>query len=258
MAQKIQIRNLSKLFPKAGEGSLTVLERLSFDVAEREFVALLGPSGCGKSTLLNILAGLETSTDGEVLVDGTRPGHDRPAFGLVFQEPRLLNWRTVRQNLLFPLEHVGLPEAEAEARVSRYLKLVGLEGFEMYHPLQLSGGMQMRVAIARALAIEPEVLLMDEPFSSLDAITARKMREELIRIWQEAERTVIFVTHDIEEAVFLSTRVLIVTPRPARLFAEVPVTVRYPRHPEDDSLFMVEKQVVRTFFQMEAQYGGSA
>jgi len=115
----------------------------------------------------------------------------------------------------------------------------------------------MRVAIARALAIEPEVLLMDEPFSSLDAITARKMREELIRIWQEARRTVLFVTHDIEEAVFLSTRVLIVTPRPARLFAEVPVDVPYPRHPDDDNLFAVEKQVVRTFFQMEAQYGDS-
>ncbi len=254
---KIRIRELSKVFPKAEGGSLQVVERLSFGVGEGEFVSLLGPSGCGKSTLLNILAGLEAATAGEVLVDGIRPGPSRPAFGLVFQEPRLLNWRTVRQNLLFPLEHVGLPQTEAAARVSRYLKLVRLEGFEEYFPLQLSGGMQMRVAIARALAIEPEVLLMDEPFSSLDAITARKTREELIRIWQEAGRTVLFVTHDIEEAVFLSNRVLIVTPRPARLFAEVPVQLPYPRQPDDDRLFAVEKQVVRAFFQMESQYGES-
>jgi NitT/TauT family transport system ATP-binding protein len=258
MTQKIQIRELSKVFPKADGGSLQVVDHLSFAVAEKEFVSLLGPSGCGKSTLLNILAGLEAATGGEVLVDGVGVGRGRPAFGLVFQEPRLLNWRTVRQNLLFPLEHIGLPRDEAEARLSRYLKLVGLEKFEEYYPLQLSGGMQMRVAIARALAIEPAVLLMDEPFSSLDAINARKMREELIRIWQEAGRTVLFVTHDVGEAVFLSTRVLIVTPRPARLYAEVPVDVPYPRHPEDDRLFSIEKQVVKTFFQMEAQHGGAA
>ena len=254
MTRKIELRELSKSFPKAGGDRLQVLERLSAEVAEGEFVSLLGPSGCGKSTLLNILAGLEAASGGEVLVDGVRPGPDRPAFGLVFQEPRLLNWRTVRQNLLFPLEHLRVVGSEAEARMNRYLRLVGLDGFDKYYPLQLSGGMQMRVAIARALAIEPAVLLMDEPFSSLDAITARKMREELIRIWKEAGRTVLFVTHDIEEAVFLSTRVLIVTPRPARLYAEVPVDVPYPRHPDDDRLFAVEKQAVKTFFQMEAQY----
>ncbi len=258
MSAKIQIRNLSKTFPAAGGGLLPVMDRLSFDVGEREFVSLLGPSGCGKSTLLNILAGLETATAGDVLVDGVGAGRQTPAFGLVFQEPRLMNWRTVRDNLRFPLEHANLPPGEAEDRVRRYLGLVGLNGFEGESPLRLSGGMQMRVAIARALAIEPEVLLMDEPFSSLDAITARKMREELIRIWHEAGRTVLFVTHDIEEAVFLSTRVLMVTPRPARLFAEVPVPIPYPRAADDDRLFAVEKEVTRTFFKMEAEEGGAA
>jgi ABC-type nitrate/sulfonate/bicarbonate transport system ATPase subunit len=253
----IAVKNLTKEFPRADGSTLAVIGGLSFEVKEGEFVSIVGPSGCGKSTLLSILAGLEQPSAGEIQLNGkplTRDG-DGMRLGFVFQQPRLLNWRSIRRNVMLPLERGPLSDEAQQQIAGRYLDLVRLNGFEDYFPLQLSGGMQQRVAIARALAVEPDVLLMDEPFSSLDEINARKMRAELIRIWQETRKTIIFVTHDISEAVFLSNRLLIVTERPTRVFQMVPVDVGYPRDYDDDRLFELTKKVSRIFMNMEGRHG---
>ncbi len=254
--KKIIIRDLTKHFIRPDGSRLDVIGGLSFEVEEGEFLSILGPSGCGKSTLLNILAGIDDLSSGEILV-GDRPflGSDNGAkLGFVFQQPRLLNWRSVRENVKFPLEHGSLSKEEQWQLAQRYLELVKLKGFEDYFPQQLSGGMQQRAAIARALAIEPEVLLMDEPFSSLDELTARKMRAELIRIWRETGKTIIFVTHDIFEAVYLSRRLLVVTERPARTYDWLTVDVGYPRDYDDDRLFDMAKRVSRLFLKMEESH----
>ena len=172
-------------------------------------------------------------------------------IGVVFQQPRLLNWRTVRDNVRLPLDELGVPAAEAAVRVEKYLKLVGLAEFMDYYPLQLSGGMQQRVSLARGLAIEPDLLLADEPFSALDEISARKLRQEFVRIWAATGRTILFVTHNIREAVFLSTRMLVISARPAQIFMDLSLDMPHPRHPEDDALFEVEKNVTRDFMRME-------
>jgi ABC-type nitrate/sulfonate/bicarbonate transport system ATPase subunit len=253
----IAVRDLTKEFARADGSTLRVIGGLSFEVKEGEFVSIVGPSGCGKSTLLSILAGLEQPSTGEIQLNGkplTRDGNGM-RLGFVFQQPRLLNWRSVKRNVMLPLERGTLSDQEQQQMAGRYLDLVRLNGFEDYFPLQLSGGMQQRVAIARALAVEPDVLLMDEPFSSLDEINARKMRAELIRIWQETKKTIIFVTHDISEAVFLSNRLLIVTERPTRVFHMIPVDVGYPRDYEDDRLFELTKKVSRIFMDMEGRHG---
>jgi ABC-type nitrate/sulfonate/bicarbonate transport system ATPase subunit len=253
----IAVRDLIKDFARADGGVLRVIDGLSFEVKEGEFVSIVGPSGCGKSTLLSILAGLEQPSAGEIQLNGkplTRDGNGM-RLGFVFQQPRLLNWRSVKRNVMLPLERGSLSDQEQQQMAGRYLDLVRLNGFEDYFPLQLSGGMQQRAAIARALAVEPDVLLMDEPFSSLDEINARKMRAELIRIWQETKKTIIFVTHDISEAVFLSNRLLIVTERPTRVFHMIPVDVGYPRDYEDDRLFELTKKVSRIFMNMEGRHG---
>jgi ABC-type nitrate/sulfonate/bicarbonate transport system ATPase subunit len=239
------------------QSRIDVVGGLNFDVEEGEFLSILGPSGCGKSTLLSILAGLEAPSSGEILIN-EKPfvfGENGIKLGFVFQQPRLLNWRSVRENIKFPLEHGPLSREEQVNAAQRYLELVRLEGFENYFPLQISGGMQQRAAIARALVVEPEVLLMDEPFSSLDEITARKMRAELIRIWQQTKKTVIFVTHDISEAVYLSNRLLVVTERPTRVFDTMTIDVGYPRDYEDDRLFELTKKVSRIFLKMEERHG---
>jgi NitT/TauT family transport system ATP-binding protein len=253
----IAVRNLSKEFARGDGSTLRVIGGLSFDVKEGEFVSIVGPSGCGKSTLLSILAGLEQPSAGEIQLNGKplTPNGNGMRLGFVFQQPRLLNWRSVRRNVMLPLERGALSDQEQQQIAGRYLDLVRLTGFEDYFPLQLSGGMQQRVAIARALAVEPDVLLMDEPFSSLDEINARKTRAELIRIWQETKKTIIFVTHDISEAVFLSNRLLIVTERPTRVFHMIPVDVGYPRDYDDDRLFELTKKVSRIFMDMEGRHG---
>lgn len=253
----ISVQNLIKDFSRADGTTLQVVGGLTFEVQEGEFVSILGPSGCGKSTLLSILAGIESPTGGEIRLDGEplRRDENGMRLGFVFQQPRLLNWRSVRHNVMLPLEHGALPREKQQALAERYLHLVRLDGFEDYFPLQLSGGMQHRVAIARALVVEPDVLLMDEPFSSLDEITARKMRAELIRIWQETKKTVIFVTHDISEAVYLSNRLLVVTERPTRVYDTVRIDVGYPRDYDDDRLFEMTKKVSKLFLRMEERYG---
>jgi NitT/TauT family transport system ATP-binding protein len=218
----LQVEHLNKTFPaiERGSGPTTAIEDLTFEISGHVFVSVVGPSGCGKSTLLNIVSGIETASRGTVSVseDG------RPArLGYVFQEPRLLPWRTVMQNMLYVLDGDGAPE-----RARRYLGMVGLADAGDRFPAQLSGGMQQRVGIARAFAVEPDLLLMDEPFSHLDAITARGLREQLQAIWTETRKTILFVTHDIAEAVQLSNRVLILAPG-GRLYADLPIDLPYPR-----------------------------
>jgi NitT/TauT family transport system ATP-binding protein len=210
---KLETRGLGKRF------RLPVLDGLSLGVGPGELLCLLGPNGSGKTTLLRILTGLEAPDAGSVLVDGqvVEPRARRQAIGVVFQEPRLLPWRTVRENVTLCMRPLGLTGAPAARRAASYLELVGLHGFEGYYPARLSGGMQQRAAIARALAIEPEVLLLDEPFSALDPETRRDLQVTLVEIWRATRKTIVFVTHSLDEALAVGTRVALLTARPARL-----------------------------------------
>jgi NitT/TauT family transport system ATP-binding protein len=224
VAQKLQISHLGKSF-----GELRALQDINLAVERGEFIAVVGPSGCGKTTFLRIVAGLERASSGEVDLDGravTGPGGDR---GFVFQTDNLLPWRTVFANAIIGREIAGQVGTAERRRTMELLKLVGLEGFENYHPRQLSGGMRQRVNLARALAIDPEILLMDEPFSALDAQTREIMQTELMRIWEAGRKTVLFVTHQIDEAVFLSDRVLVFARRPGRLRDSVLIELPRPR-----------------------------
>jgi NitT/TauT family transport system ATP-binding protein len=246
----ITIDHLTKRFPAPGGGArFTVIDAISLTVEEGKFVGIVGPSGCGKSTLLNIIAGIEPYDGGSVTVSAPagKTGAE-PRIGYVFQSPRLLNWLTVQQNIEFVLEAQNVPRPRWRPLVARYLDMVGLGGQERNYPLNLSGGMQQRVAIARALAIEPDILLMDEPFSHLDAITARKMRFDLADILQRAKPTILFVTHDLSEAVFLSDHIYMMSTRPARIFKHVRIDIVRPRQPEDARIFDLEKTLVREFF----------
>jgi NitT/TauT family transport system ATP-binding protein len=224
MAPKLAIQHLGKSF-----GDLVALDDINLAIERGEFISVVGPSGCGKTTFLRIVAGLETASTGEVLLDGRAlrgPGSDR---GFVFQNDNLLPWRTVYSNAVIGREVAGRVGPAERAHTLELLKLVGLEGFENYHPRQLSGGMRQRVNLARALAIDPEILLMDEPFSSLDAQTREIMQTELLRIWEDGRKTVLFVTHQIDEAVFLSDRVLVFARRPGRLLENVSIDLLRPR-----------------------------
>lgn len=205
-------------------GDFTALDGIDLEIGSGEFLVVVGPSGCGKSTLLDLLGGLSSPTGGRILLDGkpvTGPGLDR---GIVFQQYALLPWRTAQGNVEFGLEATGVPRRQRAARAREFLDLVGLTGFEDRHPHQLSGGMRQRVAIARALAYDPDVLLMDEPFAALDAQTRESLQDELRRIWQRTGKTVVFITHGIEEAVYLGQRVAVMTSRPGRVKEVVPVS----------------------------------
>ncbi|MFD9084511.1 ABC transporter ATP-binding protein [Streptomyces erythrochromogenes] len=215
---KIVFEGVRKTF-----GDFTALDGIDLEIRSGEFLVVVGPSGCGKSTLLDLLGGLSTPTAGRILLDGkpvTGPGLDR---GIVFQQYALLPWRTALGNVEFGLEATGVPRRERKARAREFLDLVGLTGFEDRHPHQLSGGMRQRVAIARSLAYDPDVLLMDEPFAALDAQTRESLQDELRRIWQRTGKTVVFITHGIEEAVYLGQKVAVMTSRPGRIKEIVPV-----------------------------------
>ncbi|HYR83356.1 MAG TPA: ABC transporter ATP-binding protein [Terriglobia bacterium] len=241
----ITLKEVRKEYLQPNGERLRVLENISFEIAEGTFCSLLGPSGCGKSTILNLIARLDRHTSGNISVNGNK-------MGFVFQQPRLLNWRTVTDNVALPLEHDNFDKRGRRELALKYLRLVGLDGFEDYYPLQLSGGMQQRVAIARALVIDPEILLMDEPFSGLDEFTARKLRQELIRIWQETGKTVVFVTHSISEAIFLSQQILIVSRKPATISRRITVDAPYPREYGDLRLFEIETSLTRDFLEMNS------
>ncbi|MGQ9600458.1 MAG: ABC transporter ATP-binding protein [Anaerolineae bacterium] len=214
---------------RGGSSDLLALDGVSLSVDDGEFVAIVGPSGCGKSTLLRILGGLLNPTEGTVHLDGQPLSSPRRQVGYVFQNVNLMPWRTVLRNVTLPLEVAGVPRTVAEQRARELLTLVGLEGFEETYPRQLSGGMAQRVAIARALVSRPEVLLLDEPFGSLDALSREQMNLELLRIWQAQQVTAVMVTHDLQEAVFLADRVLVMSPRPGRIRSQVTVDLPRPR-----------------------------
>ncbi|MEO8559314.1 MAG: ABC transporter ATP-binding protein [Rhodospirillales bacterium] len=214
----IDIKNLSLVFQTA-DAPVTALSNIDLTIKRGEFVSFIGPSGCGKTTLLRVIADLERPTDGKISVNGVTPEQARlkRAYGYVFQAPALYAWRNVARNVMLPLEIMGLSAAERGKRAEQYLAMVGLTGFERKYPWQLSGGMQQRVSIARALAFEPELLLMDEPFGALDEITRDHLNEQLLRLWEQTGKTIIFVTHSISEAVFLSNRIVVMSPRPGKI-----------------------------------------
>ena len=228
----LEVRHLSKVFFENNDPrkpGLVALYDVSFSVRKNEFVCLLGPSGCGKTTLIRIVAGLIPADKGDILCNGapvTAPGRDRC---MVFQQFGLLPWRTALGNVEFALEIEGVPRDERQKVARRYLELVGLNGFENYYPHQISGGMQQRVGIARALSKEPDILLMDEPFGAVDAQTREQLQEELLKIWAKTDTTVIFVTHSIDESVYLSDRVIVMQSRPGRIKEEVKVDLPRPR-----------------------------
>jgi NitT/TauT family transport system ATP-binding protein len=223
---KLRLENVTKQFDVRGtKNTFTAIDDIDIDVADGEFLVLVGPSGCGKSTLLDLLGGLSNPTSGRILLDGrpvTGPGLDR---GIVFQQYALLPWRTARHNIEFGLEAKGLPKKERRELAEHYLELVGLDGFGDRYPHELSGGMKQRVAIARSLAFDPEVLLMDEPFAALDAQTRESLQDELLRIWKATGKTILFITHGIDEAIYLGQRVAVLTSRPGRVKTFVDIDI---------------------------------
>jgi NitT/TauT family transport system ATP-binding protein len=214
----IDIRDLSLTF-QTNDGPVFALSQANLRVEKGEFISFIGPSGCGKTTLLRVIADLEKATSGSITVNGVSPEQARlqRQYGYVFQAPALYPWRTVERNIMLPLEVFGLSKTERQERAQRYLALVNLNGFEKKFPWQLSGGMQQRVSIARALSFDPQLLLMDEPFGALDEIVRDKLNEQLLKLWAQTKKTVVFVTHSIPEAVFLSTRIVVMSPRPGRI-----------------------------------------
>jgi NitT/TauT family transport system ATP-binding protein len=235
---EVNIENIWVQFPdKNGGEPVTALQNVSLEVKQGEFICLVGPSGCGKTTLLRTVADLQQPNSGSISVRGKTPREIRlqKKYGFVFQSPVLYDWRTVRRNVCMPMELMGLPKKYRTARVTEMLELVGLYEFGKRYPHELSGGMQQRVGIARALAIDPEILLMDEPFSALDEFTKEKLHEDLLRIWNKTNKTVLFVTHNIQEAVFLSDRVVVMSPHPGRISAIIDIELPRPRTMADKS-----------------------
>ena len=224
----VEVSGLTKTFPR---GNVHALDNIDLTLRPGEFVSLIGPSGCGKSTLLRAIGDLVEPSSGTVVVNGktARQARNDRDYGIVFQDSVLFDWRTVAKNISLPLELLGWDRAKRKARIDEMLGLVELQGFADHHPWQLSGGMQQRVSIARALAFEPALLLMDEPFGALDEMTRERLNLELLAIWQQLGSTVVFVTHSISEAVFLSTRVVVMSPRPGRIAGIVDIDLPYPR-----------------------------
>ncbi|MFN8489457.1 MAG: ABC transporter ATP-binding protein [Caldilineaceae bacterium] len=245
-APKLQVSNISMKFRTRRGAEVTAVDNLSLAVGDREFISIVGPSGCGKSTLLRAIAGLVEPLAGEVLLDGRRIEGPSAERGMVFQSYTLFPWLTVRGNVEFGSRLKAMPATQRAKIAQEYIEMMGLKGFEHHYPKELSGGMMQRVAIARALANDPEVLLMDEPFGALDAQTRIIMQELLINLWQHTPKTVLFVTHDIDEAIFLSQRVYIMTARPGRIKQTLEVNLPHPRKLDllTDPVFVEMKRAV--------------
>jgi sulfonate transport system ATP-binding protein len=246
---KIDIRNLGKVYDVAGGNRTTVFEDINIAIKDGEFVSLVGPSGCGKSTLLLCVAGLEDHNSGEILLAGRRVTGPGPELGIVFQEYALFPWRSVIKNVEYGLERRGISVRERRTRASEQITLVNLTGFENYWPHELSGGMRQRVAIARALVMNPQVLLLDEPFGALDALTRQSLQKELERIWQATRKTVVFVTHSISEAVFLSDRIILLSKRPATIKLDVATNLPRPRNRYDPEFVKIEAELERLLWE---------
>ena len=244
----LEIKNVNKTFPLE-KSQISVLENVSFSVDKDEFICLVGPSGCGKSTVLRIIAGLEKADSGEVLFNGQPQTSPNPKLTMIFQLFGLLPWRTALENVEVPLEVLGIKKEARVEIATNYLRMVGLEGFENTYPHDLSGGMKQRVGIARALALQPQVLLMDEPFSSLDELTAKTLRELVLEIWRDPSlptNTFVMVSHNVEEAVYMADRVVVMSPRPGKVVGEVKVNLPRPRtqYLRDQKYFQSVDEVV--------------
>lgn len=239
----LSIKKLNKSFQR-DQNNLTVLDSIHLDIEQGEFISIVGSSGCGKSTLLRLIAGLDSDYQGEILLNKIPIQGTDLKRGLIFQEHRLLPWLTVSENIHLALEETGLSRSEKNARVKEHIEIVGLTGFENAYPHELSGGMAQRVAIARGLVNKPDILLLDEPFGALDAMTRSHLQAELQRIWQHEKITMILVTHDIEEAVYLGDRVIVMSARPGKIKEIIPIPLAHPRHKDSESLFNFRNQAL--------------
>jgi len=246
----LEITNLVKQFPKE-DGALVAIDNFNLKVEEGEFVCVLGPSGCGKTTLLRMIAGLDKPTSGSIVLKGEEIKSTGPDRGMVFQDFALFPWRTVRKNIEFGLEIKNIPAAQRHKTSDKYIELVGLKGFEDSHPYELSGGMKQRVGIARALANDPSILLMDEPFGALDAQTRNQMQKELLRVWKETKKTVVFITHSVDEAVFLADRVVVLTTRPSKVKEIFKIEQERPRDRASPEFLALRKRIL-TELEIEA------
>ncbi len=240
----IKINNLYKSYINSDGEPTNALENINLEIKDGEFVCVVGPSGCGKSTLLEIVAGLLDHTSGEVLLDNVAVNSTSRDIGVVFQDASLFPWRTIKRNIAFGMEIAGVPKQEQEERLKRYITMMNLSGFENKYPSQLSGGMRQRAGIARALVMNPKVILMDEPFSAVDHLTRCTLQDELIRIRQEEKKTVLFITHDLNEATYLADRVILLTPRPGKIQKEYVITAPYPRNRNDAYLVHVASAIM--------------
>ena len=248
----IEIQDATKIYEKPGgfrssKESFTALDHISLQIEKGEFICLLGPSGCGKTTLMNSIAGFETLTEGSITIDGQKVKAPSEKYVTIFQNYGLLPWRTVEKNVELGLETLKVPKQERKQIAMKYLQLVGLENFAKRHPAQLSGGQQQRVAIARGLAVDPEILFMDEPFGALDAITRYKLLDDLLHITKSQNKTVIFVTHDIDEAVFLADKIVVMSPNPGRIKAVIPIGLGSHRDRTGGDFLQLRDKVFRIF-----------
>ena len=248
----IEIQDATKIYEKPGgfrssKESFTALDHISLQIEKGEFICLLGPSGCGKTTLMNSIAGFETLTEGSITIDGQKVKAPSEKYVTIFQNYGLLPWRTVEKNVELGLETLKVPKQERKQIAMKYLQLVGLENFAKRHPAQLSGGQQQRVAIARGLAVDPEILFMDEPFGALDAITRYKLQDDLLLITKSQNKTVIFVSHDIDEAVFLADKIVVMSPNPGRIKAVIPIGLGSHRDRTGGDFLQLRDKVFRIF-----------
>jgi NitT/TauT family transport system ATP-binding protein len=251
MAQ-IQVRDLNKSYrDKFGKPTRRVIDGLNIDIADHEFVCILGPSGCGKSTFLNVLSGLDKDFDGVIEIDGRNFKQRNVRVGYIFQEPRLLPWLSAEKNIEFALRNCKIPQDQWAGIIDENLRMTRLADFRAFYPHELSGGMRQRLALARALSVSPDVLLLDEPFSGLDELTARRIREDLLAIWRQTRKTVIFVTHNAYEAAFLADRILVMAQ--GRIRHEYQVEVPRPRDYDDPEVFAVNRKVVKAFLEVAGE-----